>query len=399
MAGGDFWFKMALYSDNLYTMTGRVAAARPGAGEEQCRQWLNNAIRNVINKRLYWVELRKVGIIPVPSQTITGTISTVPGSKQVTGVATAWPVTDVVNTTLAEPVSDPGYQEVQLASIAGVTEDSILWVDGGTPSAEAVPVMRINRGGSGPATIIGAFQFAHPTGVSVTQSSLVQQQFRTGFNNPVFTVMAVTDPQTLMMDNAWGGLPLTNVAYCIFKMYYTLFPNLRKIIAAVDHQQGIPLDFQKTQQELNITDPQRTDNSDPLAFVSAWPNANGNMQWEIWPAPKSARQVSILATLQWPELVNPEDLPPFFLEPTIFTNLAAAEGLRHRLRKDDPFFDPKLSQQFQLEAQAQLQDALIGDEERAIMDYQSILSSMLPLIGANSQWSLQHAVSAVGFDF
>jgi len=106
-----------------------------------------------------------------------------------------------------------------------------------------------------------------------------------------------------------------------------------------------------------------------------------------------------LATLQWPELVNPEDLPPYFLEPTIFTNFAIAEGLLHRLKKDDPFFDMKLSQIFEMKAQQQLQDALIGDEERAIMDYKSMIESMMPLVGANSQFSLSHAVPAVDYWF
>jgi hypothetical protein len=413
---------MALYSDNLYSLVGRVRAARPLAGEEQIRQWVNNAIRNVINKRTYWVELRKLGVIPVPNQTISGNISLTPGSNIALGSGASWPTNDVVNTTLADPVFGPGYQEVALASSAGVTQDSILWIDDGTPSAEAVPVMRINTGGFGLTTIIGAFQFAHPVGATVTQSSLVQQQLRTGYNDPIFTILAVSNVtltwaqlmqawttanfpwssngyQGLILDNTWGGTPRTAVDYYILKMYYTLFPNIRKIIGVVDQQQGIPLDVRRTQQELDITDPQRTDNSDPLCFVSAWPNPNGNMQWEVWPCPTSARQIKVLATLQWPELVNPEDLPPFFLEPTIFTNFAIAEGLMHKLSKDDPFFDPKLSQQFDMKAQQQLQDALIGDEDRAIMDYKSMLDSMFPLIGANSQFSLSHAVSAVDFSY
>lgn len=390
---------MALYSDNLYTMVGRVKAGRPLAGDEQVRTWINNAIRNVINKRTYWVDLRKMGIIPVPDQVIAGNIATQPNSNLVTGIGTGWPVSDVVNTTLAEPVISPGFEEVQLASISGVDENSILWVDGGTGSAEAVPVMRINRGGFGPPTIVGRFMFPHNAGVSATQSSLVQRQLRTGFNHPIFSIMAVPDAGTLVLDNAWGGPALNNVSYYILKMYYTLFPNIRRIIFVVDQQQGIPLNWQRTQQELNVTDPQRTDNSDPLAFVSAWPNPNGNMQWEVWPAPTSARQIQVLATLQWPELVNPEDLPPSFLEPTIFTDMAIAEGMRHKLSKDDPWYDLKAAQQWQFEADKKIQDALIGDEDRAVMDYQSMLSSMLPMIGANSHFSLAHAVEAVDWSF
>lgn len=370
-----------LHNENLYTMIGRVQDIRPAYGEERYRTAINDAIRQVINKRNYWSDLRKSGIIAVPDQVKDGTISTVSGQDVVIGTATNWPILDVVNTTLATPVDGAGFDRVALASTIGVTQDSVLLFDAGTPSQEAVAVQRITG-----ATIVARFKFSHAIGCTVTQSSLVGRQFRTGYNYPIFSVTGVVDGQTLLIDNPWGGPNLTNVAYYILKMYFTIDPQLRQLITVVDQRQGIPLMTNKTQQELNWGDPQRTDNSDPQWFVSLSPNASGSMLYEIWPAPVSARQIAYLATLQWPALEDPEDVPPPFLEPTLFTDMAAARALNTRLSAKDDFFDPKLARIFELAAQEKLDFAIASDETRAVEDYQLQLRSLLMPNGGADFW-------------
>jgi hypothetical protein len=391
---------MAFTSENLYSMIGRVQAVRPSLGRERYRQYINDAIRWVINKRPYWVDLRKSGIVSVPNQTITGTISIATGSKQVVGVGTGWPTNDIVNTTLAEPVTAPGgFSEVQLTSVLGLQPDGVLYIDGGTPSAEAVPINLI-KGNS----VVGLFQFAHNAGATAVQSSLVGQQLRTGYQYPVFTILAVPTPTTLLIDSPWGGLPLVGVNYYIMGMYYSILAssnnaNIRKIVAAVDQQQGIPLDTDMTQEELDIRDPQRSDNSDPIAFASRGPSAAGFMQWEIYPGPTSQRQIAFLASLQWPEMITDDSLPPPFLEPTIFTNMAASKALSTRTSKDDPFFDPRLAKDYERWAKEDLIAAINADETLAIQDYKNQYASLLGGPGENSAFWLRHEPSQLDWSF
>lgn len=390
---------MALTSENFYTMIGRVQTARPGAGDSRYRQWINDAIRWAINKRPYWIDLRKSGIVSVPNQTITGKISTATGSAVVAGSGTGWPVNDVVNTTLAEPITDPGgFSEVRLTTITGLQPDGVLWIDPNTPSEEFVPINLIKG-----MSVVGKFSKAHDAGAIVWQSSLVGQQFRTGYEYPVFTIMAVPDAQTLILDQQWGGLPLSNVAYYILKMYYSVLAssvnsNIRKIVASIDQQQGIPLDTTMTQEELNMRDPQRSDNSDPLAFASRGPSAAGFMQWEIYPAPTSARQIAFLASLQWPELINDEDLPPPFLEPTIFTKMATAVALSTRISKEDVYFDPKLAATYERWAKEDITQAMNSDEHLALQDFTTQYSNMFGP-GQNSTFWLKHDPAQLMWSF
>jgi hypothetical protein len=231
----------------------------------------------------------------------------------------------------------------------------------------------------------------------------VGQQFRTGYQYPIFTILAVPTPTSLILDSPWGGLPLTNVSYYILGMYFSVLAssvnaNVRKIIAAVDQCQGIPLNTSMTQEELNIRDPQRSDNSDPLAFASRGPSASGFMQWEIYPAPTSARQIAFLAALQWPELIDDEAIPPPFLEPTIFTNKAISMALSTRLSKDDVFFDPKLADRYERLAKEDLVQAMNSDEHLAIQDFSNQLESLCGP-GANSTFWLKHDPAQLAWSF
>jgi hypothetical protein len=381
---------MALTSETLFSMVGRVNDARAEFGDSRCRQAINDAVRWAINKRPYWVDLRKTGVVSVPNQTNTGTINLNTGSNLVTGAGMTWPTNDIVNTTLAEPVVSPGgFDKIALASVSGLQPDGVLLIDQGNPNQEYCPVYLVEG-----LSITTKFQFAHNIGATVTQSSLVGQQLRTGYEFPVFTVMAVPTPTTLLIDSPWGGPPLTNWFYYILGMYYSVLAssqnqNIRKIVTCIDQQQGIPLDTGMTQEELNMTDPQRSDNSDPIAFVSRGPSAAGFMQWEIYPAPTCGRQIAFLCSLQWPKMTDDESIPPPFLEPTIFTNKAISLALATKLSKDDPFFDPKLAAWYERLALEDLNQAMASDENLAIQDYNQQSSNLFGP-GQNSTFWMRH---------
>jgi hypothetical protein len=384
---------MPLVNEKLYRMIGRVRSIKPNAKPESIRTWINDAIRDVINTRTYWADLLVTGIISVPNLYNTGTISTVTGSPLILGGGTTFfPVSDVVNTTLQVSVTEPGYLEVTPASMTGIVEDGSLLVDTvGSGIQEAVPILRTT-----PSTFTGKFQYAHPLGVPATQSSLVGRQWRAGYDYPIFTVIAVIDANTLMLDNPWGGPPLNSAKYWVYQIYYTLDSKIRKLLDAVDQQQGWPLDLLTyTHTTLNTIDPQRSDQSDPRALVPFRPTFSGNQQWELYPAPDCARQIAYLYSKQWPELLDDNDVPPSFLEPTIFTNLAASAALRTKISEKDPWYLPNEAMTYEKLAAAQLMNATGADEDRQVRDYQNIRQSLL---GSRSfNWYQSHALGADSF--
>lgn len=383
---------MPLSSDNLASLTGRVRNAKPNAKGEQVRTWLNDAIRDTINARTYWADLLLPYIIACPSAYSTGLITTANGSATVAGAGTLWPVSDVVNTTLGQDVFEAGVAEVSLASMAGVAEDGILLVGAGA-NQEAVPILRVSA-----TTIIGRFQKTHATGDAVTQSSLAGRQLRISRNNPIFTVMGIVDPSTLLLDVAWGGPALVGAAYQVLKMYYHVHSRLRKVLDAIDQQQGWPLDLESySVTVVNTIDPQRTDTGDPRTMFPHTPSPSGNMRWEVWPAPTSARQVSAILSLQWPDMVDLADTPPPFLEPTIFSDLATSTALATKLGAKDDWYLPRDSVRWEQQAAAKLTQAMNNDEDRNVRDYSIMRRSIFGRF--NMAWHQSHSISAVMGEF
>lgn len=389
---------MAINNDTLYTMVGRVLQGR-AAGSAQAIGWINDAIRIIINKRTYWNDLRKTTNLKVNDLYKAGTVNMTSGDATVIGTATAWPVNDVVDTTLAEPVLQTGPARVLLNNMAGVDENSVLLVGAGTPNEEYVVCQRIGNGMFGPNSIHAFFTKLHNENETVTQSSMVGRQLRVETNDPIYSIIGVKSATELELDNKWQDATRLNATYKIVNMYYTIFPNIRKIIIPLDIRQGIMLDCTKTQQDLALMDPQRSQGGDPVWLASAFPNVNNNMRWELWPAPTSARQIFILASQQWPELKNDDDIPPPFLEPTIITDMALSRAVSVKIGSDDKFFDPNLGKYYYDRALAALEDAYGSDEDLSIQDLISRYGAGWGLPGANAEFWLSRSVEQLEWNF
>jgi len=358
-------------------MIGRCQQRKPNASPQAIKDALNDRIRQAIDSRPFWSDLLRRGSINFPNQYATGTATTTTGSTLIVGSGTAWPVSDVASTTLPNGVNDPGVREVVVSSLAGITADSYLFVDAGTPSAETVPVTNVVAAvdGSGGGYVTARFQYSHAPGVSATISSLSGQQFRFGVNYPILTVRSVRDPQTIETDLPWTGAPLVASAYYILKMYVTLAVNLKGALLFVDRIQGIPLAYPVSQNQLNGSDPQRSNLQSPLCISPLSPNESGNMQYEVWPAPTSAYSIDYIYYLGWPDLEDDNDQPPWFIDPQVFIDGAIADMLRTKMldrgmNRVDPWFDPKLADVFEKKAEKGLQIAIQSDEARCMTAYE-----------------------------
>lgn len=384
---------MPLHSDTLHTMMGRLKQVKPNAGAEAIKTWLNDAVRDTINRRTYWADLGYRGVISIPDAYATGTIATTRGSAVVAGSGTLWAIGDIVNTTMVDSVAGGTYEDVALASMAGIAEDLILTVDAGNPQQEMVPITRVNSD-----TITALFRNPHNAGTTVSVSSLAGLQLRTGSSYPIFTVLGVTSATELLIDNQWGGPALAGVAYQIIKMYTSLVSNIRRLDFAVDQRQGNPIDVTRlTQSILQVIDPQRSNtSSDPASLVPMSPSPSGNQQWEIWPASTSSRQLPYLCSRQWPLMENLSDVPPPFLDPVLFVRKAMAEALRTKIpvgpKKEDPWYDLKAADVRERDYEQLLATAMNNDEDRHTHDYQINVRSMMGMMSGT--WNQSH----VGID-
>lgn len=378
---------MAVYSDNLASMSGRVRGVKPNAQVTQIRAAINDRIRFIIDSQIFWADLLASSVLSMPAVYVTGTVALTNGSKTVTGTSTAWPITDVSNTTIAVAVTEYGVQTVTPASMTGIEVDSLLYVDA-SGSPEAVAVLEVGR-----TTFKANFQKLHSAAFTVTQSSLAGLQLVLGSTIPIYTIRAVVSSTSFLIDQEWGITALTGSSYQIIKCYFTISPDLKDIVALWDPTQGRPMAFHKSQDYLNYRDPQRASTGVPLVLADFIPTEAGTMQYELWPHQTISYQIPILYCKQWPELKNPTDQPPWFINPSIIIAGATADALRIRNQQigsdaGDPFFDPKTAEIYERQFQVGLAAAVNANQSKALTVLEQFSNFFGYMPGGN--WSQAH---------
>ena len=379
---------MAIYSEMLATMVGRIQAVKPNARQTDCRSFINDRIRRMIDRRIFWADLLAPGVVAIPDAYVTGVVAPVSGSAAITGTGMTWPVSDLSNTTIVAGVLDYGYQEVTPVSMAGISTDSLLYVDAANASvAEVVSVI-----GTSPTTFTAKFSQFHGANCTVTQSSLAGRQMKFGGNYAVYTIRAITGATAALLDNPWGSMSLTGCSYQIVKAYYTVDPYLKDVLVIWDPVQGIPLRWHIPLTEVTMADPQRTTAGDPIGFVDHSPMDSGSMQYEIWPHQTVNRQLQLVFTKQWPELINPTDRPPWFINPGVIVDGATADALciNNGPPPDgkDPFFNPKLAERYEAKYEQGVQLAINSDESRSLQALTTFMNQCAGPAGAN--WNQTH---------
>ncbi len=371
----------------LWSLRGRVRELKANASKESIEGAINRAILNAVDGRR-WADLLRLGNIVVPAPYTTGTISTAVGSKIITGVATAWPLVDHIDTVYDGATFETGFVEITPASMTNIEQGQYLLLDAGTATEEIVAVSSVTE-----ATFFAQCRYAHDDATTIQASTLVGRQLRVG--NAVYTVRAVRTATSLETDLPFGGVVLTDQAYRIYMAYARISPTTRKLIDAWDPVAGCPIGVNKTMDWLTRNDPQRTSSGDPQELVSLPPSQGGVMQWEIWPSNTGARLINTLYQDGWPTLVADNDISPPFLNPEIFIASAAADVLISKViprdGKQDPFYDPTAAAYWKGEYNRLLETGTQTDEARYL---QSLRSYTDILYGGSTNWARSHAVSA-----
>jgi hypothetical protein len=313
---------MPQYTATLQSMQSRIMQQRPGIDRNLVQALLNERMRQALDRKPNWSGLLKPVVLSIPTAYTVGTISVTTGSSNVTGSATDWPVHDVIDTTITEQIKAPGTYWVTPTSMAGFTQDSVLYVDaGGTP--EIVPVLDTLNG-----HVQCPFAYAHSAGATATMSSLANLQLRLNSINPVFSVVAITSRTTLVLDNPWGQASSSGMSYQMLKMYTTFGVPVKDLIVVVDPVQQLTLRINVSQEEVSMYDPNRTASDSPQCIISLGPNANRNFLFEIYPPQITAWQLNALVHVQIPDMRLPFDMPPPFLNSNMLIMGALADAFR-----------------------------------------------------------------------
>jgi hypothetical protein len=373
------------YGQTLFDMQSSVERSRnpgggPGIDPTLVITFLNQRMRMVLNMRPYWSGLIGRGILNIPQSQSFANCTMTQGSNLVTSTGNSWPINDVVNTTLASTVSNPGYQSVMPASMTGITTDTLLYVDASGPNPEVVPVLEIT-----PTNFKANFQYVHAAGATLTCSSFSYQQWVVGYMYPIYTVTAVTGANSLLIDQPWAGTTFANTTVTLRKQYYTFSTDLKDFISVVDPQQGISLTLHYPREQIDFDDPQRSAVDWPVKVVDYSPNLNFNMSYELWPNPTQQRQLYFTYVREWNQMVSRTDRPPSFLDPSILVYGALADAWKVKLPGENVNGNLAISQQWEGMFKAAVYAAADADNGKRMAAYSWPLGGG-GLPGGNNFW-------------
>lgn len=181
---------------------------------------------------------------------------------------------------------------------------------------------------------------------TVWDNTLIGRQFRTGLNNPIYTIVNVdVAAQQLILELPWAGpLPpgqtTQTTGYNIVKMYYMIGQNIKYIKTAVNVQLGYKMKLNWTQDLLNKIDPWRIWVNFPIALAPLPTDPNGNYMVEMWPAPFTQQAMPYTAYVQPPNLIDDLDTLPPYIRCDIVIKEAIYWALMYK-PKQNPGYDPQ----------------------------------------------------------
>jgi len=369
---------------------GRVKSLKPMAPSTVILDWINDRIRFIIDRKPFWSGQIRETILYLPTPYTTGTLAFTQNSSNVVGSGVSWPVSDAVNTTIPNGVVRLGLNTIVPASMDGITPETYLYVDGsGDP--EVVGVTSV-----GPNSFTAYFNKFHNQGCTVTSSSYAGLQIKLANTLPVFSIAAITSPATLIMDQPWKNTASSGNSYSIRRMYTTIAPDIKGIISVTDQAQGIPpLKTNTTIMELNRWDPQRSSIGYPQCLAFRGPSTiTGNIQYEVWPATQTDRQLRVLYASQPPKLVSEQDRIPFFMSPTVLFNGAMATALSVRIGSDDINYDPAMARDYERKFLEEVDNMILVDEEHSATMFNSRTISNYPFFGG-ANWAQSHDLDVI----
>ena len=317
---------------------------------------LNTRLRETLDRRM-WGGLLVRGQIVVPAVYTTGSISVTHGSDVVTGVSTAWPTNDLVNTTLkSEIVTTNEYQDVTPASMVGINAGDWLTFDAGGDNEEFVLVVAVAS-----TSFKAKPTLTHDADEAITKSSLARRQFRVGTTTSFYTIKGVVSATSLTIDMVWAHETYAaGTAYQIMQAYVSLEQNLRMVWSVVNNKQGWSLKLNMPQEVLNVSDTWRSGTGYSYMLVDYVPDEIGRMQYELYPSPTMQQGFPYLAYRTPGDMANDEDTPP----PAIPSHVIVAGALSDILlwKRASQYYDPVTAKKFADDYERDLQAAMLADD-------------------------------------
>lgn len=196
--------------------------------------------------------------------------------------------------------------------------------------------------------------------------SMVGQQIRTGFVNPIYTIKGFVDATHLTLDpnTPWGPPSLANTGYFITRYWYS-FPNVKFFYSVTNLQLMFRMATNVPASLLENWDPSRLVQLFPYVVATMPPDQDGNYQVELWPVANNAQSFPYKAYVQPPNLVNDSDPLPAFIRSDVVELGSIAEALLYRPKANTNYSESvclAMAERFQRQFEGELNSAMQADE-------------------------------------
>jgi hypothetical protein len=165
--------------------------------------------------------------------------------------------------------------------------------------------------------------------------SIVNHQFRTGLQSPIYTILSVTDDTHFTLTDSFGGPTASGQNYSIYNAYITPPTDFQNWISVYDPKYNWQLNLNVTQVELNAWDAQRA-NQGSVAYVIASLDFNDVFntpplpRYEAWPHLQQQYVLPALYMNRPPDLSDPGASIPRTIRGDALLELGLARSLpRH----------------------------------------------------------------------
>ena len=347
-------------------MIDHVLGNFPHFPEQAVERSINDHLQKMMAKRP-WSGLTQYGLLAVPDEFKTGTVSNTLGSIVVTGVGTGWPVNDKTNTTVSVTTTETGIIDMTPASMTDIEEGIYLLIDGGGAAEEAVFVLQVN---TNTGTFQADFANVHASAETIQRSSLTNLQFRTDFNSPFITVVAVSSPTRLLLEKPWANGDTTARSYTIALVWTTFGRDLKWLYTVVNLTRRFQLIVNYTKQVLDFSDPQRAATQSTFMAVFHETDPGGSPLFELYPRPLTDKAFPFFYIKVAARMTQDNEFLPNGIRSDVLVKFVEADAFRwaqHKKVAGGIYYDPGIARDMIGEAHVETEEMAQDDDNTHIM--------------------------------
>lgn len=350
--------------ENFRQMIDHVLGDFPHYPEQLVERSINDHVQKLIAKRP-WSGLTQYGLLAVPDEVKTGTVTTTLGSAVVTGVATGWAVNDKANTTVSITTTETGIIDMTPVSMTGIEEGVYLLIDGGQAAEEAVFVLQVTA-----TTFQADFANVHASAETIERSSLTGLQFRTDFNSPFVTVTGVSSSTRLLLEKEWANGSATGTSYTIALVFTSFGRDLKWLYTVVNLTRRFQLIVNYTKQVLDFSDPQRAATQSTFMAVFHETDPGGSPLFELYPRPLTDKAFPFFYIKVAARMTQDNEFLPNGIRSDVVVKRVEADAFRwaqHKKVAGGIYYDPGIARDLVGESHMEIEEMAQDDDNTHIM--------------------------------